>query len=342
MKKGTRRFAVLVSWLLIVTVLLAACGGGQPGEPAGPSDSGGTDAANWPEKPIELVVPYAPGGDTDFHARTYAKYLEKELGKPVVVVNMEGANGTVGATKVKDAKPDGYTALWFHESMLVNNVIGTSDFSHKDFEVVAIGVYDDTYVPAVHEDAPYANLKEFIEDAKKSPGKKIYGTQIGGFTYNFGTLLEDASGAVFNKVDGGAPARNAALLAKEMDINAGPYGSIDSGDFRALAVMSGERSKLFPDVPTAVEQGYDVDVKRAYFMLIKGPDPAIVKKMSDAMGKISQLPEYAADIEKTYSVQPGYSPTEESSQYLDDALERYMQARQALIAFRRKPEHEFT
>ncbi|WP_280515333.1 tripartite tricarboxylate transporter substrate-binding protein [Paenibacillus cisolokensis] len=149
---------------------------------------------------LELVVPYAPGGDTDFHARTYAKYLEKELGKPVVVVNMKGANGTVGATKVKDAKPDGYTALWFHESMLVNNVIGTSEFSHKDFEVVAIGVYDDTYVPAVHEDAPYANLKEFIEDAKKSTGK----------------------------VDGGAPARNAALLAKKMDINAGPYGSMKS------------------------------------------------------------------------------------------------------------------
>lgn len=61
MKKGTRRFAGLVSWMLIVTVLLAACGG--PGEPAGPSDSGGTGAANWPEKPIELVVPYAPGTD---------------------------------------------------------------------------------------------------------------------------------------------------------------------------------------------------------------------------------------------------------------------------------------
>lgn len=84
--------------------------------------------------------------------------------------------------------------------MLVNNVIGTSEFSNKDFEVVAIGVYDDTYVPAVHEDAPYANLKEFIEDAKKSPGK----------------------------VDGGAPARNAALLAKKMEINAGPYGSMKS------------------------------------------------------------------------------------------------------------------
>lgn len=325
--KKTQRFAGLFIGLLMISVMLSACGGNRPAAPAGPA---GSDATSWPEKPIELVVPYAPGGDTDFYARTYAKYLEQELGQPVVVVNIEGANGTVGAAKVKDAKADGYTALWFHESMLVNHVIGNSNFSHKDFDVVAIGNYDDTYVLAVHKDAPYANLQEFIEAAKKSPGQKIYGTQIGGFTYYFGALLEDVSGAQFNKVDGGgAPARNASLLAQKMDINAGPYGSMksyfDSGDFRALALMSEERSKLFPDVPTAVEQGYDIDVKRAYFMLMpKGTDPAIIKKMSDAMGKVSQLPEYMNAIEKAYSVQASYSPTEESIQYLDDALDRYM------------------
>ncbi len=287
--------------------------------------SGKTDSskAAWPQKAIQIVVPFNAGGDTDFHARTYGKYLTKELGVPIMIVNVAGANGSAGTIQVRDSAPDGYTALFFHDSMLTNKIVGITDFNHEALEPCAIGVFDYTYILAVSAKSPYKTLKDFIDAAKANPGKLNYASSVGGYTYYMGCLLERAAGIDLNIVDaGGGSERNAALLAQKIDSNVNPYGVmkpyIDSGDFRVLALFSEKRSNLFPNVPTAKEQGVDVIGNRAYFLSFpKGTDPAIIKKMSDAMEKVSKMPEYAADIAKAYCVEASFANTEETKKYLD-------------------------
>lgn len=290
----------------------------------------GNEADTWPTKPIEIVVPFNAGGDTDFHARTYAKYLKDILGQPVTIINVAGANGGAGSISVKNAKPDGYSALFFHDSMLMNKVVGVTDFAHEALDPACIGVHDDTYILAVNSKSTYMSLDDLIQDAKKHPGDIKYASSIGGYTYYVGCMLEREANVDFNIVDaGGGSDRNAALLAQKIDTNVNPYGVmkpfIDSGDFRVLALFSEKRSNLFPTIPTAKEQGYEVIGSRAYFLSFpKGTDPKIIAKMSSAMETISKMPEYAKDIELAYCVEPGFSGTEETLKYLDKTMASFM------------------
>ncbi len=304
---------------LVLSVSFATANGQQ-------DTSGTSTTASWPEKAIQIVVPFNAGGDTDFHARTYAKYLKDILGQNVTVVNVAGANGSAGTIMVRDSEPDGYTALFFHDSMLMNKVVGVTDFAQEALAPASIGVFDHTYILAVNAKSPYKTLDDLIAAAKQNPGNIKYASSIGGYTYYVGCLLEREAGVSFNKVDaGGGSERNAALLAQKIETNVNPYGVmkpyIDSGDFRVLAVFSENRSKLFPTVPTAKEQGYNVVGSRAYFLSFpKGTDPAIIEKMADAMKQVSENPDYAADIEKAYCVEPGYAGTAATVEYLDKTL----------------------
>jgi len=324
-----KKIATIAILLLAIGIVTAWAAGQQEATSA-------AAAPTWPDKPITVIVPFNAGGDTDFYARTYAKYLKDIVGQPIVVTNMAGANGSAGTIKVKDSKADGYTALFFHDSMLVNKVVGITDFAHEALDVCAAAIYDNTYIIAVNAKSPYLTFQDLIDAAKANPGNILFGTQLGGSTYYGGVMIEELSGASFNKVDaGGGTERNAALLAGKIDVNFNPLGVmkpyIDSGDFRVLAVFSAERSKLFPTIPTAKEQGYGIVLNRAYFLSFpKGTDPAIVKTMADAMGKVSSMPEYAADIAKAYNTEPAFGNTKSTLDYLDKALVGYM-AKQKLL-----------
>lgn len=318
MKKCMKQLLLLVLTVLFASLVSCSKQGG---------DTGGDD---WPNKNIKIIVPFKAGGDTDFHARTYAKYLTEKLGQNIVVFNVNGANGSAGTIQVKDAKPDGYTALFFHDSMLMNKVVGVTDFAHEVLDVCAAGVLDNTYILAVNAKSPYQNLNDLIEAAKKEPGKLTYASSVGGYTYYVGCLLEKIAGVSFNKVDaGGGADRNAALLANKITTNVNPYGVmkpyIDSGDFRVLAVFSENRSKLFPDIPTAKEQGIDLVAGRKYFLSFpKGTPASVIEKMSKAMEEISQNPEYQKEIATAYGVDAGFMGTEEINAYLDKSIEQFM------------------
>lgn len=128
LKKWTTVFA-----LVLFIGALAGCGG-QKGDPQAAKSVG-----DWPTKSIEMVVPFKAGGDTDFNARTYAKYLEKELGQSIVVVNTEGAGGSLAAEKVKNAKADGYKIFFANTGFLLNKVTGISDYRFNEaFDTVGI------------------------------------------------------------------------------------------------------------------------------------------------------------------------------------------------------------
>ena len=338
-----KKLSAILIVLLLITGLFTGCAasGGKAPEQAAPETTTAGAAATelkWPDnKPFQIVVPFKAGGDTDFHARTYAKYLEPILGTSVVVVNVDGANGSAGSIQVRDSKPDGYTALFFHDSMLMNKVVEVSDFAHEAFDVCAAGIMDNSYILAVNAKSPYKTLDDLINAAKANPGKLNYASSVGGYTYYVGRELEELTGADFNIVDaGGGTDRNAALLAEKIDTNVNPYGImkpyIDSGDFRVLAVFSENRSKLFPDVPTAKELGYNLIAHRAYFLSFpKGTDPRIIEKVSTAMEQVSKMPEYADDIAKAYSVEPAYMNTADTKAYLDNAMKEFEAAKDMIL-----------
>ena len=111
--------------------------GNSPDTPAddASSEDGGTD---WPTKSINMIVPMGAGGDTDFNARTYAKYLEDVLGETVVVTNITGNGGALGSEEVKNASPDGYTCLFYHTCLNINQATGIADYGSEAFETVAV------------------------------------------------------------------------------------------------------------------------------------------------------------------------------------------------------------
>ncbi len=334
-KMKKKKIISIAMAIVLACIIIVGCGkNGNNAE--SPVKEQPSEALDWPNKTIEIIVPFKAGGDTDFHARTYAKYLEPILGVPIVIINVDGANGSAGTIQVRDAKPDGYTALFFHDSMLMNKIVGVTDFAHEAFDVCATGILDKSYILAVNANSPYKTLDDLINHAKENPGQVKYASSIGGYTYYVGRKLEEVAGVDFNIVDaGGGADRNAALLAQKIDTNVNPYGVmkpyIDSGDFRVLAVFSEDRSSLFPDVPTAKEQGYDITAQRAYFLSFpKGTDPRIIQKVSDAMGQVSRMPEYAEDIAKAYCVEPAYMNTEETKAYLDNAMKEF-EAASAMI-----------
>lgn len=266
--------------------------------------------AAWPEKPIQIIVPYAAGGDSDFNARIYAKYLQPLLGKPLVVVNVAGAGGSVGGRRVKDAAPDGYTVLLWHEAMLVNSATGLIDFTFRDFEMVAMAAQEPGTMLCVGKDTPWKTFKDLMADSKARPKKVSFAGNLGGTTYLVAQLL-NKEGADFNIVDhGGTAPRVKALLGGHVDIIPNPVGSvisyINNGDFKALATTRTTRHPKLPNVPTVRELGYNVDFQYRYtFYFPKGTPKEIVNKLAAAVKQVATTnKEYAAEIDKAYLQQP--------------------------------------
>lgn len=281
---------------------------------------------DWPQRPIQIVVPFNPGGDTDFNARMFAKYLEPELGVALPVINMDGAGGSVGARQVLTAEPDGQTVLFFHAAMLVNTASGIADFSFRDFEMAGVAGREPGGLIVVRGDSEWETMDELMEASTASPGSIDLTTNIGATTYLVGSLLNNAGGN-FNFVDvGGSADRLTAVLGGNVDVSQNPVGQakpyIDNGDLRALAITAAERSPALPDVPTLIEQGYDVEFQYDYFFLFpKGTDAAIVEEFSQAVQTVVENEEYAAEIQSTYFQEPHFLPPEEAIARLEQVEE---------------------
>lgn len=268
--------------------------------------------SEWPKKAIQVFCPYGAGGDTDFNARIYAKYLEKELGKPVAVINMTGNGGVIAGRKVKDSAPDGYTVLINHSNLVMTQLTGVADFGFENFEVACVGAESAGDIFTVNAKSPYKTLKDLVELTKDGgQNVKIAGT-VGSLT-QLEALMLNSYGARLNIVDVGAAAeRLAALKGGHVQVIPNPYGSIkpylETGEFRALGIASEKRNPFMPDIPTCKEQGYDVVVPMPYtFFFPKGTPKEIVDKFSQAVKKIATTnKEYEQEIAKAYNQVPVY------------------------------------
>lgn len=255
-------------------------------------------AADYPDRALKLIVPWAAGGDTDLIFRPLAPLLQKYLGQPVVIANVGGASGTVGEREASGAAPDGYTLFGAHDFIHSVYFAGMTDLKYSSaFEPVCM-VSSTPSVITVGAKTPWKTFKELVDDAKKRPGQIVVGASLGSTSQYSIALAAKAAGIEFKYVpyDGTAKRMN-ALLGGHIDIgdsNLTQKGKVDAGLLRFLANMSEKRTTGLEDVPTLKELGYDVEysVNRG-IMVPKGTPAAIIAKLNDACAKATKEPEYA-------------------------------------------------
>jgi tripartite-type tricarboxylate transporter receptor subunit TctC len=285
-----------------------------------------SEADDWPQRPIQIIVPYAPGGDSDFNARLYAKYLTPILGKSLAVVNVAAASGSIALRRVKDANPDGYTVFFGNGSNFeLSQSVGLIDFSYEAFEVACIAGREPGHYVAVKGDSPWKTLQELVEDSKKNPGKIILSSSFGGTAYLVGALL-NKNGAEFNIVtpSGGSSERLTALLGGHIHVAPSTAVVIKdylaSGQLRALGGLPPKRSRYLPDVPTIAEAGYPFSYQYYYvFAFPKGTPKAIVEKFAAAAEKVTTNQEYAEAIGKSFYMDVFFERDEETMKKLIQA-----------------------
>lgn len=261
----------------------------------------GAKEAAFPNKPVNLIVPFAAGGGTDAVARALGKALEKQLGQSVVVVNKTGGSGAVGMTAGATAKNDGYTVTMITREIVSLPLMGLAQISAEDFKLVRL-VNMDPALMAVKTDSPYASVAQLVADAKANPGKIKFASTA---KPNFYILaLENNQGIRFNQIPfNGAAEAIPAVLGGHTDFTiAGPgelIAQISAGQLRPLAIMAPERIKSLPEVPTFRELGYDVvsGTWRGIAVPKETPD-AVAAILEKAVGAAVADPEFVAFMEK--------------------------------------------
>ena len=224
----------------------------------------GTARAAWPERPLTMIVAFPPGGGTDVAARTLARFLERDLGQPVVVLNRAGASGEIGWGELARARPDGYTIGFTNTPNLITVPIERqARFRFEDFAPIA-NIVDDPGGFWVLTDSPVRSLAELVAEAKRRPGELSYGTTGVGSDDHLAMLaLERLTGARFLHVPfAGSSQVRTALLSRQLAlavVNMGE-GMVDwrQGLIRPLGATAVRRWEGAPDVPTFRELGFDV------------------------------------------------------------------------------------
>jgi tripartite-type tricarboxylate transporter receptor subunit TctC len=221
------------------------------------------DAGAQPERLINLIVPFAPGGGTDLSARLIAPYIERHLGTRIVILNRPGAGGQIGANLIARARPDGTTIGFMNvPNTMMKPHERDAGYTVDSFEPIANLVFDPA-VLAVRADSPFRALADVVAAARARPDHVTVGSAgIGSNTHLDLIQLERAAGIRFDHIpyDGGAAPRT-ALLAGQVQLLATALGDVfrfmQDGTIRALGILSAERSALAPTIPTYAEQGYN-------------------------------------------------------------------------------------
>ena len=326
-----RTFAMFLA-LVLSTISLAGCS--QQGENV---DSQAQDASSWPEQPIEVIIPYSPGGDTDFNARAFTEYLTEELGVPVVCSNVTGSSGTIASRQVKDANPDGYTALFFHTAINVNEMVGIADFGLDDFELSCISGMSPGEIITVRSDLGVSNLYELKAYTEEHPGELDLAIDFGTMVHINGLQMQQAGIDVNLVTAGSATERVAALAGGHCDIIINAYGTIKdyltTGEFVALGTTGSVRASGLGDIPTCLEQGYDINLDKHYFFAFpKGTPSEIVEKFAEAIESAEQNPEYQESIMTAYAQDPFYASPEEGKALMEETKEKIWEYQEQMEA----------
>jgi tripartite-type tricarboxylate transporter receptor subunit TctC len=261
-------------------------------------------AADWPERPVTLIVPFAPGGNTDMMARIVADRLTQSTGKPFIVDNKAGAGGTIAADYVAKTKKDGYT-LFFGTLTQIATAPYTNKISYdplKDFVPIA-NVGGNPYVIAARPNAPFKTLPELVKYGRENPGKLTVGhAGVGGLTHLSAALFLSRAGisAVMVPYKGGAPALVDVMSGQTVFYSGNlsevlPYARSDK--LRLIAVSSSSRIPQLPEVPTIAETypGHVVETWNGILGPTGMPD-AGVEFIASEMTRLHANPEFQAKL----------------------------------------------
>jgi tripartite-type tricarboxylate transporter receptor subunit TctC len=280
---------------------------------------GGAAAAAWPDRPVKVIVGFTPGGPTDLVARLVAQQLTVQTGKNFFVENVPGAGGNVGAVKVAQSPPDGYTILVTGGNITNNPFL----YAHsgydplKDFDAVTVAAATPV-VLAIHPSVPAKTVKELVDWIRANPGKESYASPGTGTPPQLtGALFVHALNLdlVHVPFNGGGSAVE-ATVGNHTPISFGAMAPavplIKSGDLRALAVTGKERSPALPDVPTMAESGFP-EVEGATWTAIAvpaGTPKEIVAQLHDMIVKSLGQPDVKDKLAAMAYAPIGNSPEE--------------------------------
>ncbi len=317
---------------VVLAVLMALCLG------TGGLTAGGALAADsYPTRPIQVIVPFPPGGVADLVGRPFVTALEKQLKQPVVIVNKTGAGGAVGMQALAVSKPDGYTLMVALSSISVmpevDALFGRPPvYKLSDFAPIALLSADPT-VLVVSAKSPWKTVADFVADAKKRPGEIKYSSSgVYGTMHVAMEMFAHAAGIKLRHIPtgGGGPALNALLGGHVDALAGGPNVSIPhikAGTLRVLAGWGDKRIPALPDVPTFKELGYknvEFYIWSGFFAPAATPAP-IIKVLREATAKAVQAPEFKSAMEKM-ETPIAYMDAPAFKKFWDEDAERLIKA----------------
>lgn len=269
--------------------------------------------AEWPDKPIKLIVPFKAGGTSDQMARVMQAAIQENgyLPQPITIVNV-GGHFSIGSRQVMEADPDGYTFLLIHIALMGGEGSGALNFGWRDYEpVAAAGEF--CVMPMVRKDSGIDSIEDLLKKAKAEPDTLLFGANLGAINHLAGIMIQEAApGTKFRFVQiGGGTANFTALTgaqtnttvlsgAEVMQFTRLPDGSENpDAQIKPLAYTGGERFASLPDVPTMKELGYDVQFcVKSWFFAPKGTPKEAVDGFAAALEKASKTERYQEFIAK--------------------------------------------
>lgn len=292
------------------------------------SAASGADAAAFPNRPIRLIVPFAPGGSVDIACRLITDAWGRQLGQPMVADNRAGASGNIGMDQLAKAKPDGYTLAINNVALAVNPAL----FAKLPFDAArdfaSVGTMGTSqHVLVVNNALPAKNVKELIALAKAQPGKLSFGSAGSGSTFHMAAeLFKSESGADIMHVPykGGGPAlvdTMAGQVQMSFPVLSAALPQVQAGKLRALAVTGPRRSPLMPDVPTMAEAGLPNYVFETWFIVSApaGTPKEVLARLNQTLNAALAQPELKARL-----IKEGFEPLTMSPAQADAMLRKEM------------------
>ena len=254
-----------------------------------------TAFADYPERPIKVIVPTDPGGSIDTVARTLARVIGENdwLSEKMVVVNQPGAGGTIATRRIKDAPNDGYTIGLWHQGLITSKAMGIVDYDHTAFEILCSSGYSEVGIGT----GPKSRIKTYddlLTESKRSPIK--FSTNIGLPVHLAPMIFANESGVSFRFIQaGGASQRLASVMGSHTELSV--FSSLDFSNFkeagiRPLVFFTEKRVDIFPNTPTALEKGIDFQYQTQYFWITpRGVSSEILDTLEIALEKASEDPQ---------------------------------------------------
>ena len=294
-----------------------------------------TPSNQYPQKPIQIVVPYLAGGGTDTFARILQKSLNLEgaLGEEFVVTNKDGGSATIGSRQVKDAPPDGYQLLCHHEGIIATKLAGVVDYGPEAFRPIA-QTGSIVLLMVVRADSKYRNLTDLLREAQKNPNTIRVGANQGSPAYFIcEQLLEEFPGAEFNFISAGGAKRYTYLLGGKLE--AGIFSLAEYVSFRnssdasaadnilAIGNFSDQRHPTIPEVATSTEQKLKTRAENAYYIWAPKDTPDYIADiLARTFRDTLDSPEVIKELQKL-SIDPTFRSGEDLRNHLSSRVEAF-------------------